>query len=59
MDQATKAIDLLDLSGRVVLSWSSVSTIQPQFSINGLASGAYWVRATDGINRKTKKLLIH
>ena len=59
MDEATKAIDLLDLSGRVVRSWSSVSTIQPQFSINGLACGAYWVRATDGKHLATKKLLVH
>jgi hypothetical protein len=59
VDEDPKSIELLDLSGRVVRSWGLVTDRQPEFSIVGLAHGAYWVRATDGTNRKTKKLLIH
>jgi hypothetical protein len=59
MDSTPKSIELLDISGRTVRSWSRVTSARPEFSIDGLAHGAYWVRATDGTNQKTKKLLIH
>jgi len=56
---ATRSIELLDLSGRTVRSWAAITGIEHSLPTAGLAQGAYWVRATEGVNRKTRKLLIH
>ena len=56
---AARSIELLDLSGRTVRSWTAITGIEHSLPITGLAEGAYWVRATEGANRKTRKLLIH
>jgi hypothetical protein len=56
---ATRSIELLDLSGRTVRSWTAITGIEHSLPTTGLAEGAYWVRATEGANRKTRKLLIH
>jgi hypothetical protein len=57
--EATRSIELLDLSGRTVRSWAAITGIEYSLPTAGLAEGAYWVRATEGANRKTRKLLIH
>jgi|694.fasta_scaffold01002_15 hypothetical protein len=58
-EEGPKSITVLDLSGRIVHSWSNVAGKLNHFSAEGLARGAYWVRATDGRRSATKKLLVH
>jgi hypothetical protein len=58
-EEGPKSITVLDLSGRIVHSWSNVAGKLNHFSAEGLARGAYWVRATDGRRSATKKLLAH
>ena len=58
-DNAPMNITILDLAGRRVGSWGSVAGDIQHVPIGNLARGAYWVRVSDGLNSKTKKLLVH
>jgi len=58
-DDLPKHVMLHDLSGRTIRAWSSVSGPIKHLPLGALAKGAYWVRVSDGLNNKTKKLIIH
>lgn len=58
-DDAGKEVVILDVSGRRVARYAEVATSSFQLSANQFAKGAYWVVVTRGMDRKTKKLIIH
>jgi hypothetical protein len=58
-DDAPKDITILDLSGRQVQVLSKATGPTLSFPVAHLAKGVYHVRVTDGLNTKTKKLIIH
>ncbi|MBP7408004.1 MAG: T9SS type A sorting domain-containing protein [Flavobacteriales bacterium] len=58
-DDEPKDLIILDPSGRRIRTWSSVMGPLVHLPINELATGVYWVRASDGESSSTKKLIIH
>lgn len=58
-DDAPKVIELYDPSGRQLNTWGSVTATMHRLSVEGLAKGVYWIRVSDGVNTKTRKLLVH
>lgn len=54
-----KDISIHDLAGRQVTFWGSVTSPAPQLPVGHLAKGAYWIRVSNGVCTKTKKLLVH
>ncbi len=57
-DDAPTDIAIHDLSGRLVLAWGSVSGPLLRLPVGELARSAYYVRVSDGLNTKVKKLII-
>jgi hypothetical protein len=58
-DDGPRSVTIFDLAGRTVRSWSNLAGSLKHIATDGLARGAYWVRATDGMRSATKKLLVH
>ncbi len=58
-DDTPKEIILHDLAGRQIHARSSVSDPLQRLPIGQLANGVYYVRVSDGVNSKVKKLIIH
>lgn len=58
-DGAPKDITVMDVAGSQLLALRNISSKVHYLPLGQLAKGAYWVRVTDGLNRKTKKLIIH
>lgn len=58
-DDAPKEIALYDPSGRRLNTWGSVTAMLHRLSVEGLSKGIYWIRVSDGVHSRTKKLLVH
>ncbi len=58
-DDSPKVITILDLAGRQINSWGSVTGTVQHLPTGSLARGAYWVRVSDGVQSRSKKLLVH
>ncbi|HNR54956.1 MAG TPA: T9SS type A sorting domain-containing protein [Flavobacteriales bacterium] len=58
-DDGLMDIVLHDALGRPLLHQSNVSGPLHRLTLGRLAAGAYAIELTDGVNRKTKKLIIH
>ncbi|MCW5899284.1 MAG: T9SS type A sorting domain-containing protein [Flavobacteriales bacterium] len=58
-DDAPKDIAVLDMAGRRVTSQANITGTNHFLPLGQLAKGAYWVRVTDGVHIKVKKLIIH
>jgi hypothetical protein len=58
-DDTPKDITLHDLAGRQIHTRSSVSGPLQRLPVGQLAKGAYYIRVSDGVNSKVKKLIIH
>jgi len=57
-DEIPRAVALHDLAGRQVASWSNVKGRLQVTDLARVASGAYWIRVSDGELGKVKKLII-
>jgi hypothetical protein len=58
-DDTPKEVTILDPFGRRVRTRSGISQRLYRLETGGLASGAYWIRVSDGTHSTSKKLLIH
>lgn len=58
-DDSPKDIAIMDLTGRLVARYASVTGALVQFPHLRLSQGAYWVRASDGQRAKAKQLIIY
>lgn len=58
-DDTTNEVVVLDVAGRIVLRRANWSGRLLRLPTSGIAMGAYWVRVRNGMNEKTKKLIIH
>ncbi|MCW5899829.1 MAG: T9SS type A sorting domain-containing protein [Flavobacteriales bacterium] len=58
-DDGAKDIAIMDLTGRLVARYASVTGAFVQFPHLHLSQGAYWVRASDGQRAKAKQLIIY
>ncbi len=58
-DDTPKEVTILDPIGRRVRTRSGIAQPLYRLETGDLASGAYWIRVTDGIHSTSKKLLIH
>lgn len=58
-NDAPKEVSILDVSGRLVASYSGVTGTTIQLPQTRLPQGAYWVRVSDGRHRRTKKLIMY
>ncbi|MCW5899476.1 MAG: T9SS type A sorting domain-containing protein [Flavobacteriales bacterium] len=58
-DDTPHDITLLDLSGRRIQAWSSVTGPMLRLPLGQLAKGAYYVRVAEEAHSRTKKLIIH
>lgn len=57
IDNDSRTIEVLDLWGRHVGSWARSGKLVHLTSTH-LARGVYWVRASDGLGTKTKRLIV-
>ena len=57
-DDSPKDVAILDLSGRVIIRKTGVTTMVLQQRDARLAQGAYWVRVADGRHSRAKKLIV-
>lgn len=57
LDASPKEIVVMDALGRLAYRMSNVNVPNIQLSLNGMASGVYWVGVSDGTNRKVRKLI--
>jgi len=58
-DDAPKHIAVFDALGRMVFEARGVSSLMQYLDMSDAAKGLFWVRVSDGVNVKTRKLLIH
>lgn len=58
-DDMPKDVILIDLTGRQLQTWSSVTGPILHLPIDELAKGIYWIRVSDGANSKAKRLIVH
>ncbi len=59
MGDSPKVITIRDLSGRHIADWSNVTVASVRLSLGQCASGMYSIRVSDGVNSRTKRLIIH
>ena len=57
-NDAPKEIELFDPSGRRLQTWSNITATTHRLALEGLAKGVYWIRVADGVNTKSRKLLL-
>lgn len=57
-DDKPRDITLLDLLGRQVRVWRSMKGPTLALPLSQLATGTYWIRASDGASNRTKKLIV-
>lgn len=57
-DDSSKDIVINDMSGRKVKSWSGVSSLKWQGTVEGLAAGTYWISVRSSENNRTKKFIV-
>jgi hypothetical protein len=58
-DEVPKDIVIGDLAGRQLLALRNINSKVQYIPLGQLAKGVYWVRVSDGVHMKAKKLIIH
>lgn len=58
-DDTSKDITVFDVAGRLVASRMNITATTYHLSLGSLSQGIYWLRISDGVNLRTKKLIIH